>query len=61
MKIPQFAARETPEGAIIERYNAIEGKYIELPNEKYLSFGMAQERARELNKDCPLIQIELPC
>lgn len=61
MKIPQFVAKETFDGAIIERYDSIECDYIEMLKEKYFSLEMAQERARELNKDCPLIQIEQPC
>ena len=61
MKIPQFAARETFDGAIIERYNEIKGEYIEMPNEKYISLEIAKARVRELNKDCPPIQTELPC
>ena len=49
----KFVAKQTLDGAIIERFNEITGVYEEMPHEKYFSFDYARNRARELNEDCP--------
>lgn len=67
MKIPKFAASEDvpknrPEwvNAVVLEYDEINQEYEEMDGEDYNTFDEAKERAKELNKDTPLVEVNTP-